>query len=155
MYHNHIIQIGKADTRATNSLVGEVMMSGMTPVIINIDPLDIPGFLEQDNDGHHMVWQMLLAKYQLSAYETILWEEGAKESPYYRDPMELLRNELAAKYTIHTNRIYAIQYDQHIACEYLQDEFYDGHTSDCRGAVLDMLFPIQHKAYTSVLVQAS
>jgi hypothetical protein len=68
--------------------------------------------------------------------------------------MDLLRNELVSKYNIDISRIYAIQYDQHIACEFMQDEFYDGHTTDCRGSVLDFLFPIQHKAYSSILVEA-
>ena len=154
MTYNQIIQIGKTSTSTTDCLVREIMMAGMTAVIINIDPSQIPGFLNQDQDGHHTVWQSLLVKYQFSAYETILWEEGIKQSPYYRDPMELLRAELVDEYGIDINKIYAIQYDQHIACEYLQDEFRDGHCSDCRGSFLDVLFPIQHKAYSSVLIVA-
>lgn len=153
MQYNTIVQIGESPRYLTEQLVDEIRGFGSTAVIVKINPVDLPGFLEGDEDGHTMVWQRAMQAYGFSAYEVCLWEEGAFESPFYRDPVAELLNNLTFTYGIDASSIYAIMYDQHVGCEHLEDEFRDGHISDCRGSALDVLFPMGQKVYSAALTR--
>lgn len=153
MQYNTIVQIGESPRYLTEQLVDEIRGFGSTAVIVKINPIDLPGFLEGDEDGHTMLWQRAMQAYGFSAYQVCLWEEGADESPFYRDLVGEMLKSLTLAYGIDVSSIYAIMYDQHIGCEHLEDEFRDGHVSDCRGSALDVLFPMGQKIYSTALAR--
>lgn len=154
MQYNTIVQIGESPRYMTEALVDEIRGFGSTAVIVKLNPADIPGLYDEDEDGHTMLWQRVMQTYGFSAYEVCLWEEGAIESPFYRDPVGELLSNLTMSYNIDAESIYAIMYDQHVGCDCLEDEFRDGHISDCRGSALDVLFPMGQKIYSTALARA-
>lgn len=148
-----IVQIGESPRYLIEELVDEIKAMGGSAVMIKVDTRDLPGFLESDEDGHTMIWQQVMTAYGFTAYEICLWEEGATESPFYRDPAQELLAHLSRTYSIDATSIYAIMYDQHLGCECLEDEFRDGHVSDCRGSALDAIFPLGKKIYSEALAR--
>jgi len=154
MQYNTILQIGESPRYLTERLVEEIRSFGATAVIVKINPSDIPGFLDGDDQGHTMVWEGSMQALGFSPYEICMWEEGASESPFYRDLVRELMTHVTRTYGFDASSIYAIMYDQHVGCECLEDEFRDGHVSDCRGSALDVLFPLGQKIYSSALARA-
>ena len=134
---NTIILIGDAPSYLTESLKAEIKDGDGSPVIIKIKPDDIPGLLEGDDEGHTMVWQRAMQALGYSVYSTCLWENGATESPFYRDLPRELERKLSSEYGFDTTRIYAVEYKAHLGCECLELQ-----PCDCRGSALNVLFPM-------------
>jgi len=153
LQYNTILQIGESPRYLTEELVEEIRAFGGSTVIVKMNPADLPGFLEADDEGHTMLWDRTMQFLGFSAYAVCLWEEGATESPFYRDLVRELMTHVTRTYGFDASSIYAIMYDQHIGCQCLEDEFRDGHVSDCRGSALDALFPLGQKIYSSALAR--
>lgn len=138
-----IVVIGDIPLEVYEPKMLDLTKSGIRPTVVCLKNDDIPGMEAGSScDDHHVVYEAMVSKFAMSEYEQFLWENGAYESPFYIDPLEVLKEELERNHGIDSLRVYAIAYQAHNECDWMEEENARGEYTDCIGAFLEMLIPL-------------